>query len=78
MVTAGGEAPRRRLKSEAGESPARSRHCDRGAIPRDATGAKGPGKARASRDPGVRRLPAGLSGAVPRAKAACPKGRPPV
>src|SRR5438067_11982394 len=33
-------------KREAGESPARSRHCDRGAIPRDATG---PTRARSSR-----------------------------
>ncbi len=48
------------LKREAGESPARSRHCDRGANPRDATGTGGPGKARGSGDPGVRRPASGV------------------
>jgi iron complex transport system substrate-binding protein len=43
-VTVGGAGTRRRLKSEAGENPARSRHCDRGAIPRDATGAEALGR----------------------------------
>jgi iron complex transport system substrate-binding protein len=39
-----GSASRRGLKSEAGESPARSRHCDRGVNSRDATGAEALGR----------------------------------
>src|SRR6266516_999137 len=38
-------------KREAGESPARSRHCDRGASPRDATGPT-PDAVLASGEPG--------------------------
>jgi hypothetical protein len=41
---------------EAGESPARSRHCDRGARPDRATALEMGGKAGASGDPGARIL----------------------
>jgi hypothetical protein len=57
----------RRLKREAGEKPARSRHCDRGADPRSHHWDGCPGKVRASVDPEVRR-PAPGRQRPPRAK----------
>jgi len=65
VAEAGGT--RRRPKREAGERPARSRHCDRGANPSDATGPVRPGKVRGSAALAIPRAPTGSQETYPEA-----------